>query len=70
MPPRLLRETLLDPPAPASSTCLDADTLAAWFDGTLSKSERKMAESHLSTCARCQAVLAATARTSVPPPAP
>src|SRR5215468_5182845 len=69
LPPRLLRETLLDPPAPASSACLDADSLAAWFDGTLSKSERKMAESHLSTCARCQAVLAATARTSAPPPA-
>src|SRR5262252_3573552 len=69
LPPRLLRETLLDPPAPASSACLDADSLAAWFDGTLSKSERTMAESHLSMCARCQAVLAATARTSAPPPA-
>ena len=69
LPPRLLRETLIDPPAPASSACLDANSLAAWFDGTLSKNERKMAESHLSTCARCQAVLAAAARTSAPPPA-
>ena len=66
VPPRLLRETLLAQPAPPSSACLDAETLAAWFDGVLGRRERAMAESHASTCARCQAMLAAIAKTAGP----
>jgi hypothetical protein len=68
VPPRLLRETLRDQPAPnpTASACLDAETMAAWCDDTLSKRDRTTAESHLSTCVRCQAVLAATVRTAAP----
>ena len=65
VPPRLLRETLRDQPAP-SSGCLDAETAAAWFDGALSRPERAIAESHASTCVRCQAMLAAIAKTAAP----
>src|SRR5215831_15774915 len=67
VPPRLLRETLRDQPAPPSSACLDAETLAAWFDGALNRRDRAMAESHASTCARCQAMLAAIAKIPVRP---
>jgi hypothetical protein len=67
VPPRLLRETLRDQSAPeSSSACLDAETVAAWFDGALSRRDRTTAEAHVSTCARCQAVLAATAKTAAP----
>jgi hypothetical protein len=56
----------------ASAECLDAETLAAWVDGTLTASEAAMAEAHASSCARCQATLAALVRvvpaTSVPEP--
>jgi len=69
IPPRLLRETLRGSTAPAQSGCLDADTLAAWSDGTLRRRERASVESHAASCARCQALLAAMARTA-PPTAP
>lgn len=42
----------------AASSCLDAETLAAYVDGTLTASERAGAEQHAAGCARCQAVLA------------
>jgi hypothetical protein len=56
-------------PASATSTdaCLDADTLAAWSEGLLEGAERSSAESHASTCARCQAMLAVMARTTPVP---
>ena len=70
VPTRLLRETLRDAVAPASSassaSCIDTGMLAAWSDGTLSARERAAAESHASSCLRCQALLAAMARTSPP----
>src|SRR5215471_10876827 len=69
IPPRLLRETFGSPPPGDPAGCLDADTLAAWVEGTLHARERAAAESHASSCARCQALLAAMARTE-PPPAP
>jgi hypothetical protein len=70
VPSRILRETLRDSLAPPSSSgCLDADVLAAWSDGTLSRRERAVAESHASTCARCQAMLAAMAKIAEPLPA-
>ena len=37
IPPRLLRETLHDQASGAPPGCLDADTLAAWADGTLDR---------------------------------
>jgi hypothetical protein len=69
VPTRLLRETLRARLTPASSSgCIDTETLAAWSDDTLSAREREAAESHAAGCARCQALLAAMARTT--PPAP
>jgi len=68
VPVRLLRETLRDAAATAASpACLDADTLAAWADGTLQAADRSAAESHAAACARCQAMLAAMALTAPPP---
>jgi Photosynthesis system II assembly factor YCF48 len=70
VPSRLLRETLREQlTPPPSSGCLDADLLAAWSDGKLNRRERAMAESHAAACARCQAILAAMAKTAAPPPA-
>jgi hypothetical protein len=69
VPTRLLRETLRTRLTPASSSgCIDTETLAAWSDDTLSAREREAAESHAAGCGRCQALLAAMARTT--PPAP
>jgi hypothetical protein len=47
-----------------SGACLDADTLAAWSEGTLQGSERAAAEAHAADCARCLAVLAALVTTT------
>src|SRR5207342_205571 len=46
--------------------CLDAETAAAFADDTLSPHERSGAEAHVADCARCQAMLAALARTMPP----
>ncbi len=64
-----LRDTLASERGPASSDCLDPETLAAWAEGALSGSERSFAEAHAARCARCQSMLAVMART-VPPAAP
>jgi hypothetical protein len=55
---------------PPLDACLDAETLAAWSDGSLTPAERSAAEAHASDCDRCLSVLAAIARTSPPPLAP
>ena len=47
----------------ASGICLDAETLAAWADGSLNAKELAAAEIHASNCARCMALLAAIERT-------
>jgi photosynthesis system II assembly factor YCF48-like protein len=68
LPTRLLRETLgagLTPGSPDG--CIDTETLAAWSDGSLSARERAAAESHAASCGRCQALLAAMARTTPAP---
>jgi hypothetical protein len=46
--------------------CLDAETLAAWTDGSLTALDRTAAETHAADCDRCLAVLAAIAKTSPP----
>jgi putative zinc finger protein len=70
VPARLLRDTLRAGAANhASAECLDADTLGAWADEALSARERDAIETHAAGCARCQALLAAMAK-SAPPPAP
>jgi hypothetical protein len=48
----------------AADACLDAETLAAWTDGTLDAPMRSMAEAHAATCARCQEMLAVMVRTT------
>ena len=54
---------------PPPGSCLDAETLAAWTDGSLSDPQRAAAETHAADCDRCLAVLAAIARTAPPPSA-
>jgi hypothetical protein len=46
---------------------LDAGTIAAWAEGSLSAAERDAAEAHAADCERCLAVVAAMARTAPPP---
>jgi hypothetical protein len=63
---RLLRSAKPSPPAPGGiGPCLDAETLAAWVDGGLTSKALRQAELHVSSCARCQAAVAAT-MTSAP----
>src|SRR5262245_14080545 len=45
-----------------SDQCLDADTLAAWIDGDLKGADVAAAEAHVSSCARCQSMIAALVR--------
>jgi hypothetical protein len=69
-PDPLLREALAGrAPDEGSPECLDAERLAAWFEGTLAAGARRVAEAHVADCARCQMLLAAMARTA-PPDAP
>jgi hypothetical protein len=51
----------------STTSCLDEETLAAWFDDRLTPAERETAEIHLAGCSRCQAILAAMVR--IEPPA-
>ena len=50
--------------------CLDAETLAAWFDGGLSGAALEEVRSHVATCTRCQALVGAIGRTRAAVPAP
>lgn len=43
--------------APATDSCLDAETIAAWMDGGLDVSSLALAEAHAANCTRCQALL-------------
>lgn len=62
---RLLRSVRPGVPAPGGvGRCLDAETLAAWIDGGLTSQELRQAELHVSSCARCQAAVAATMRSA------
>jgi photosynthesis system II assembly factor YCF48-like protein len=66
---RLLSQSVRPGDIPAASPdCLDADTLAAWAEGSLPEGEAAAAEAHASKCARCQAALATLVR--IMPPAP
>lgn len=67
VPTGMLRETLRGRTAASPSPeCLDAGTAAAWADDTLSHKERAAAEAHAADCARCQALIAALAKTAPP----
>jgi hypothetical protein len=50
--------------------CLDAETLAAWFDDGLSGAALEEVRSHVAGCARCQALVGAMGRTRAAVPAP
>jgi Photosynthesis system II assembly factor YCF48/Putative zinc-finger len=63
----MLRRAMTDDaPAVSAEACLDAETAAAWMEDTLSSTDRAAAEAHAAGCPRCQAVLAAMARTETP----
>jgi hypothetical protein len=62
----LLRDTLRARAADSTAACVDAETAAAFVDGTLSAGARASAEAHIADCARCQAVVAALVRSTPP----
>lgn len=65
---RLLRRGLArEADAQPSSACVDAETLAAWIDGSLPRDESARAEAHAAACGRCQALLASMARIAPAP---
>ena len=51
-------------------SCLDAETLAAWIDGSLAGGQLTAAREHLADCVDCRATLAAFARTTSPEAVP
>lgn len=59
---RLLRQSLSTPPRPATDSCLDAETIAAWLDGGLSGPALEIAQSHVADCARCQLIAGSVIR--------
>src|SRR5438034_66013 len=61
---RLLRERPGGGSSSVRGVCLDIDTLAGWMDDALGEEERAAAESHAADCGRCQALLAALAKTT------
>jgi hypothetical protein len=61
---KLVAQKLRAGAATPSAACPDAEVLAAYFERTLAPKERATWEDHFSSCARCQAQLAALARMS------
>jgi hypothetical protein len=49
---------------PDRDACVDAETLGAWADSGLDGAQMAAVELHVSTCARCQAIVGATARSA------
>jgi hypothetical protein len=64
----LLRRAARDMDAIGALTpeCIEADTAAAWADGSLAAGERTALLTHAAGCARCRALLAALVRTEPP----
>lgn len=56
--------------AGAGPDCVDAEVLAAWSEGGLDAATATRIERHLATCAACQAMAAAFARSDVAAPTP
>jgi hypothetical protein len=64
---RLLKQSLRTSARTSQpGSCLDAETLAAWIDGSLAGGQLTAAREHLADCVDCQATLAAFARTTSP----
>jgi len=55
--------------ATPGEACIDAETLAAWTDGTLDAVTVAAMEAHASSCGRCQELIGAMARTLPATPA-
>ena len=51
---------------PPAGACLDAETLGAWTDGGLEPAAMAAVEAHVSTCARCQAMVGTMVRSAAP----
>src|SRR5688572_19519343 len=49
---------------PPAGACLDAETLGAWADAGLDSAAMAAAEAHVASCARCQEMLGAFAKTA------
>jgi len=58
----VLRRALLE--TRAVTPCVEADVVAAWVEGGLRPAEAASVEAHVSSCARCQAVMATLIRTT------
>ncbi|MDO8433106.1 MAG: hypothetical protein Q7S58_11920 [Candidatus Binatus sp.] len=58
----ILRRTMRESPGDATSDCPDAGVIAAYYDRSMSSSEREHLEQHFADCARCQMNLASIAR--------
>lgn len=63
---RLLRRTARADDVVPQGGCLDAETLAAWMEGSLTSTERTAVEAHAADCARCLDALSAMAKTTPP----
>ena len=65
-------ETLLrtERPQTVGEPCLEAETIAAWVDSGLTGEDVALAEAHVATCSRCQAMLAAIAKGALVAPGP
>jgi hypothetical protein len=61
----LLKRSLTPTDAVAGGACLDAETLAAWAEGSTQIPGGDELERHLASCARCQAMLASFANAEV-----
>jgi hypothetical protein len=59
---RLLRASAPDVLTGEPNGCVDAEQLAAWADGGLDAAAARIVETHLASCASCQAMAAAFAR--------
>src|SRR3954463_9657313 len=63
LPDRLLREVLRETAAAGPpDACADANALAAWADGTMSRDALAVFERHAADCARCQSLIAVMVR--------
>ena len=55
--------------AQPQSTCPDAETIAAWHEGTLRRDEAVAIENHVADCAHCRALMAAFVQAAPATPA-
>jgi hypothetical protein len=60
---RALARHLRDDADGGDSACLDAETLAAYYEGVLSEQETSAAKNHLVSCPRCREIVAQLATT-------